>query len=102
MKTLISTGVNINAREICGATPLTVAVIKKNEEISRYLLENFATFDHRFFSTIPNPKDMAAKMETEVLSLMDDISIQDMAIDVDIWQIFETSEKKQKRMFTYE
>ncbi len=95
VKTLISTGVNINAREICGATPLTIAVIKRNEEISRYLLENFATFDHRFFSTIPNPKDMAAKMETDVLSLMDDISIQDMAIDVDIWQIFETSEKKQ-------
>jgi uncharacterized protein (DUF4213/DUF364 family) len=38
---------------------------------------------------------MAAKMETEVLSLMDDISIQDMAIDVDIWQILETSENKQ-------
>ena len=96
VKTLISTGVDINAKEMCGATPLTIAVIKRNEEISCYLLENFAVFDHRFFNTIPNPRDMAAKMEMEVLSIMDNISKQDMATDVDIWQNIEMSEEKEK------
>lgn len=65
VKTLISTGVDINAKEMCGATPLAIAVIKRNEEISCYLLENFAVFSHRIFNTIPNPRDMAAKMEME-------------------------------------
>ena len=33
VKTLVYAGVNINAKERCGATALTIAVLKKNEEI---------------------------------------------------------------------
>ena len=29
VKTLVSAGVDINAKERCGATPLTIAVVKK-------------------------------------------------------------------------
>ena len=29
VKTLVSAGVDINAKELCGATPLTIAVVKK-------------------------------------------------------------------------
>jgi ankyrin repeat protein len=45
VKTLVCAGVNINAKERCGATALTIAVIKKNEEICKFLLENFAICD---------------------------------------------------------
>ena len=55
VKTLVCAGVNINAKERCGATALTIAVIKKNEEISKFLLKNFAIFGDYFFPSIPSP-----------------------------------------------
>ena len=48
VKTLLCAGADVNVKEKCGATPLLLAVIKKNEELSAYLLENFAVFDSHF------------------------------------------------------
>ena len=59
VKTLITAGVDVNAKEICGATPLTIAVVKKNEELSKLLIQNFAMFDSQYFTTIPNPMTIA-------------------------------------------
>ena len=50
VKMLVCARVNVNAKERCGTTALTIAVIKKNEEISKFLLENFAIFGDYFFS----------------------------------------------------
>ena len=59
---------DINA--LCGATPLTIAVVKKNEEMAQFLIDNFAIFDGRFFTNIPNPMDVAVKLEMDVVNLM--------------------------------
>ena len=37
VKTLVSAGVDINAKELCAATPLTIAVVKENEEMAQFL-----------------------------------------------------------------
>ena len=42
VKTLLNAGANINVKEKCCATPLTLAILKGDEEIVRILLENFA------------------------------------------------------------
>ena len=42
VKTLISAGVDVNAKEICGVTLLTIAVVDKNEELAQLLVQNFA------------------------------------------------------------
>ena len=61
VKRLISAGVDVNAKEMCGATPLTIAVVNKNEELAQLLVQNFANFDSRYFATIPNPVTIAKK-----------------------------------------
>ena len=71
VKTLVCAGVDINVKEKCGATPLMLAVINKNEEMCAYLLENFAVFDYHFFSTIPSPHTVAVSLHLEGAKIMD-------------------------------
>jgi hypothetical protein len=42
VKTLLNVGANINVKEKCCATPLTLAILKRDEEMVRILLKNFA------------------------------------------------------------
>ena len=93
VKTLVSAGVDINAKELCGATPLTIAVVKKNEEMAQFLVDNFAIFDGRFFTNIPNPMDIAAKMEMDVVNLMRQISNKDSLDNSEIWRTFQCAEQ---------
>ena len=76
VKTLITVGVDINAKELCGATPLTIAVIKKDEHMSQYLLDNYAIFDSRYFTTIPSPYALAMKLEMNIQKTMENFSKQ--------------------------
>ena len=63
VKTLLCAGANVIVKEKCGATPLLLAVIKKNEELSAYLLENFAVFDSHFFQHCSKPSCYCKKLE---------------------------------------
>ncbi|KAL9977021.1 hypothetical protein ACROYT_G014382 [Oculina patagonica] len=76
VKTLFSAGVNVNVKEKCGATPLTLAVIRKDEDICPFLLSNFAVYSDYFFSTIPSPHSIARQTRREKRSV---ISTQDIA-----------------------
>lgn len=71
VKTLLCTGGDVSVKKKCGATPFLVAVIKKNEELSAYLLENFAVFDSQFFSTIPSPLVIAKSLNLEVAKIIE-------------------------------
>jgi hypothetical protein len=93
VKTLVSAGVDINAKELCGATPLTIAVVKKNEEMAQFLIDNFAIFDGRFFTNIPNPMDIAVKLEMDVVNLMKKISNKDSVDNGEIWRTFQCAEQ---------
>ena len=92
VKTLLCAGADVNVKEKCGATPLLLAVIKKNEELSAYLLENFAAFDSHFFSTIPSPHVVAKSLNLEVAKIMDQKSKESKSLDSSIWKIFQDGE----------
>ncbi|CAB4034918.1 ankyrin repeat domain-containing 62 [Paramuricea clavata] len=93
VKTLVCAGVNINAKERCGATALTIAVIKKNEEMCKFLLENFAICDDHFFPTIPSPHVIARKLELGVANLMDEKSKAEIATNIKLWETVQNTEE---------
>ena len=92
VKTLVTAGININAKEICGATPLTIAVVKKDEGMSQYVMENLAIFDSHYFTTIPCPYVIAKKSEMNVVHIMDEIMKKDFSTNEEIWQAFQSNE----------
>ena len=93
VKTLISAGVDVNAKEMCGATPLTIAVVKKNEELSELLIQNFAMFDSRYFTTIPNPMTIAEKLDMKIVGTMKKMSDKGLADNYEIWRTFFCAEQ---------
>ena len=90
VKTLVTAGVDINAREACGATPLTIAVVNKDEDMSQYLVENFAIFDSQFFATIPSPYTIAEKLEMNVLQTMKELSDKESTSNNEIFRRFQS------------
>ena len=60
---LISSGVNPNSKELCGATPLSLAVLNSDNNICDLLITNFAEFKGDMFGNFPSPLDMALSME---------------------------------------
>ena len=42
LQTLFNAGVNQNVKERCGATPLTLAILKGDEKMVKLLIENFS------------------------------------------------------------
>ena len=97
VKTLVCAGVNINAKERCGATALTIAVIKKNEEICRFLLDNFASFDDHFFPTMPSPHLIARTLELNVANIMDEKSKEEIANNIELWETVQNTEKIEQK-----
>lgn len=85
LQTLINAGVNPNVKERCGATPLTLAVIKGQEEMVKLLLDNFAICHAAYFSSVPGPKQIADKLR------LDSISTQENEQDLAIWEMTELS-----------
>ena len=67
VQTLINAGVNPNIKERCGATPLTLAVIKGDEEMVKLLLTNFAICDDKYFTSVPGPRKIAEKLGFETI-----------------------------------
>ncbi len=83
---------NVNAKERCGATALSIAVIEKNEEISKFLLENFAIFGDYFFPLIPSPHAIARTLKLEVSHLMDEKLKEEMTINLELWKAVQNKE----------
>jgi ankyrin repeat protein len=70
VKILLAVGININAKEGCGVTPLSIAVMNNDIAMCKLLLENFAEYNAPFFGTVPSPKEMAVAMElTDIVEL---------------------------------
>lgn len=92
VKTLLNVhvGVNPNVNEKCGATPLTLAVIKKNEEAVKLLLVSYAEYNEKFFTAVPGPRVMAEKLKLPlVVQLFDDMSVNEASCDDVIWNTVE-------------
>lgn len=89
VKTPLGAGADIVVKENCGATPFLLVVIKKNKELSAYLLENFAAFDSNFFSTIPSPHVVAKKLKIiNIAKIVVQESKESKILDFSIWKIF--------------
>lgn len=70
VKLLLTVGVNPNAKEGCGATPMTIAVINGDVDMVKFLLENFAEFKGPLFGSLPSPVDIATEMKvTDIVEL---------------------------------
>lgn len=93
VKTLISAGVNVKER--CGATPLTLAVIKKDEEMCSFLLNNFAFYSDFFFGTIPSPLRIAMRLKLKVPIDMEEKLRSCNSVDKEHFQIFQLREVKE-------
>ena len=90
VKTLLNVGVNPNVNEKCGATPLTLAVIKKNEEAVDLLLVSYAEYNEKFLTAVPGRKVMAEKLKLPlVVQLFDDMSVNEASCDDVIWNTVE-------------
>lgn len=68
VKILLGVGVNVNSKEGCGTTPLSVAVINSDVRMCKILLENFAEYNGPMFGSIPSPQEMAFAMELNDIS----------------------------------
>ena len=64
--------------------------------MAQFLVDNFAIFDGRFFTNIPNPMDIAVKMEMDVVNLMRQISNKDSLDNSEIWRTFQCAEQTTK------
>ena len=49
-------------KEGCGLTALNLAVLKKDREICKFLVDSGARYDGPLFTSIPSPKKMATKL----------------------------------------
>ena len=55
----------MNCLEGRGASPLTIAVLNKNEELAKLLHSNFALSSDPLFVRMPSPFDIAKAMELD-------------------------------------
>ena len=62
IQTLLHAGIDVNCLEGCGASPLTIAVLNKNEELVKLLHSNFALSSGPLFVRMPSPFDIAKAM----------------------------------------
>ena len=56
--------------------------------MAQFLVDNFVIFDGRFFTNMPNPMDIAVKMEMNVVNLMRQISNKDSLDNSEIMENF--------------
>ena len=67
VKVLLSAGCNVNACEGCGATPLVLAVLKRNLDLCRILGENCAVYGEIFFVKVPSPFTIAQRLGEDAI-----------------------------------
>lgn len=74
IRTLLHVGVDVNCLEGCGASPLTLAVLNKNEKMVKLLHGHFALSCGPLFIRMPSPLEIAKTMELEdIVNLFEDI-----------------------------
>ena len=61
-QTLLHAGIDVNCLEGCGASPLTIAVLNKNEKLVKLLHSNFALSSGPLFVRMTSPFDIAKAM----------------------------------------
>ena len=72
---LLVCGNNPNAKEGCGATPMSLAVINSDLEMCKILTMNFAEYNGELFRCFPSPLEMAVAMNLdEIVSLFNSSS----------------------------
>jgi hypothetical protein len=62
-KYLVDLGLNVNAREGCGLTPLSLAVLGKNSAMCKFLVESGAMYSGPLFTSIPSPLFMVEELK---------------------------------------
>ena len=63
-------GLEVNSREGCGITPLSLAVLHKNTAIFKFLMESGARYSGPLFTSIPSPLCMAERLQhAEILQI---------------------------------
>ena len=71
-KLLVDAGCPVNAKERCGLTPLCMAVLKKNTELTQFLVDSGAKYDGPLFTSIPSPLKLAKLLELkDIVDLFD-------------------------------
>ena len=65
VKYLVELSMDINCREGCGLTALSLAVYGKNGSICKFLVESGAKYCGPLFTSIPSPLSMAKEMKLE-------------------------------------
>ena len=65
VKYLVELGMDINCREGCGLTPLSLAVHGKNESMCNFLVESGAKYSGPLFTSIPSPLNMTKELKLE-------------------------------------
>ena len=69
-KCLVDMGLEVNYREGCGITPLSLAVLHKNNVLCKFLVESGARYSGPLFTSIPSPLCMAERLQhTEILQI---------------------------------
>ena len=67
-KCLVDMGLDVNSREGCGITPLSLAVLHKNTAICKFLVELGARYSGPLFTSIPSPLCMAERLQHAEIS----------------------------------
>ena len=71
-KCLLDMGLDVNCREGCGVTPLSIAVLCQNTTLCKFLVESGARCKGPLFTSIPLPICMAHKLDlADILKLFD-------------------------------
>ena len=71
-KCLLDMGLDVNCREGCGVTPLSIAVLCQNTTLCKFLVESGARCKGPLFTSIPSPICMAHKLDlADILKLFD-------------------------------
>ncbi|CAB4007638.1 ankyrin [Paramuricea clavata] len=85
---LLNARVNPNFRERCGATPLTLAVLKGDEKMVKLLIDNFSICEDNYFSSVPGPRQIASKLGFEnIVTIIDDFLANENQTDLEVWEV---------------
>ena len=63
VEVLLSVGLNPNAKEHCGAMPLTLSLIDRNVKLTQILVDANASCSCPLLAEVPSPMDMALKLQ---------------------------------------
>jgi len=62
-KCLVDMGLEVNYREGCGITPLSLAILNKNKDLCKFLVESGARYLGPLFTSVPSPLCMAERLQ---------------------------------------